>query len=223
MTFAEGVMNFYDNIDCPEVPSEIEMLWPIQKEEVRALMKQYYHKFYNDNQNRIVLFGINPGRFGAGVTGIGFTDPIMLNQECKIKNNLPSHPELSSAFIYEVIKQMGGPNEFFSKFWLSSVCPVGFTYKKKNLNYYDKPELQHAALSFIVDCMKKQVDLPVNREIAFSVGRGKNIEILEKLNSEHHFFNRIVALPHPRWVMQYKLTEKKYFINQYIQQLTAVL
>jgi len=34
---------------------------------------KFYKKYYNDNNPRFLILGINPGRFGAGVTGIPFT------------------------------------------------------------------------------------------------------------------------------------------------------
>jgi hypothetical protein len=223
MTFAAQVMNFYEKIECPSVPHDIELLWPVQKEEVRILMNEFYRKFYDDNYKRTILFGINPGRFGAGVTGIGFTDPIRLDGECKIKNVLPRHQELSSVFIYEVISQWGGPLEFFSKFWFSALSPVGYKHQGKNINYYDRPDLLKATKKFIVECIQQQLELQVNRNVAFVVGQGKNLEILKNLNSDYHFFEHIEALPHPRWVMQYKLKEKQFFIDQYIRQLSSVL
>ena len=49
---------------------------------------------------RHLLLGINPGRFGGGVTGIPFTDPIRLQNVCGIENNFEKKQELSSVFIY---------------------------------------------------------------------------------------------------------------------------
>ena len=66
----------------------------------------FYRKFYNDTHRRIFIFGINPGRFGGGVTGIPFTDPIRLENECGIKNDFRKIAELSSSFVYQVVKRL---------------------------------------------------------------------------------------------------------------------
>lgn len=39
------------------------------------------------------ILGINPGRFGAGTTGIAFIDPIRLENECGINNSFPKKVE----------------------------------------------------------------------------------------------------------------------------------
>ena len=87
------------------------------------------------------MLGINPGRFGAGVTGITFTDPVRLEKECGIPNNFDKRQELSSVFIYDFIAAWGGAEAFYSRFFLSAVFPLGFTREGRNLNYYDDPQL----------------------------------------------------------------------------------
>lgn len=85
-------------------------------------------------RGRVPILGINPGRFGSGLTGVTFTDPVALADECGISNHLPRKRELSSIYIYEMIRHMGGPAEFYQQFFLSAVCPLGFTRKGVNLN-----------------------------------------------------------------------------------------
>ena len=77
------------------LPKDIEWLMPYDDPETKRCMSSFYQKFYNDNQKRTFILGINPGRFGAGVTGVPFTDPIRLNQ-LGIENSFPQKPELSS-------------------------------------------------------------------------------------------------------------------------------
>ena len=48
------------------------------------VVEKFYLKYYNDDRPRAFIFGINPGRHGAGVTGIPFTDPIRLAEKCGI-------------------------------------------------------------------------------------------------------------------------------------------
>jgi len=48
---------------------------------VRKLIREFYTKFYSDCKPRQLVLGINPGRFGAGATGIPFTDTRRLNEK----------------------------------------------------------------------------------------------------------------------------------------------
>ncbi|SFV68072.1 hypothetical protein MNB_SV-10-1583 [hydrothermal vent metagenome] len=74
------------------------MIFPFDKPGSRRVMEIFYLKDYDDENPRTLLLGINPGRNGAGVTGIGFTDPILLEEKCGIANTLEKRSELSGFF-----------------------------------------------------------------------------------------------------------------------------
>ncbi len=223
MLMSDNILKFYEQLVCPPLPKEIEPLLPYNNQDTMQAMRLFYNKFFSDEEQRTVLFGINPGRYGAGLTGISFTDPIRLQENCGIPNNFKPRPELSSVFIYEMIKQWGGESDFYSKFWFSAISPIGFTLNGRNINYYDTPELLTATNEFVVKCLKQQCTMNINREVAFTIGQGKNLDIFRKLNEQHNFFTRIDALPHPRWIMQYRLKDKNFFIDEYIRQLAACI
>jgi len=61
---------------------------------IRNYVESFFRKYFSDNNKRVFVFGINPGRFGAGLTGITFTDPVALAEFCGIQNNLPQNREL---------------------------------------------------------------------------------------------------------------------------------
>ncbi len=48
-----------------------------------AISSAFYKKYYDDHRMRRLILGINPGRFGAGVTGIPFTDTKRLTEKCR--------------------------------------------------------------------------------------------------------------------------------------------
>ena len=222
MTFADRVKAFYRGLEVPVgLPQYVEALFPFKNPDTWAVIEQFLDKYYSDNNTRILLMGINPGRFGAGVTGIGFTDPIRLENDCGIENNFEKKPELSSKFIYDVIDAYGGPSKFYAKFFISAVSPIGYIKAGKNYNYYDEPALQDAVKPFAIACLRKKIALGCTSSIAFSVGRGKNLHFLEKINREHAFFDRIDFVPHPRWVMQYRLKRKDEFIEEYLTKVQA--
>lgn len=216
MYIADQILDFYRNLKPPDyLPDGVEVMNPYNHKNSWEYVKTFYQKFYPDNRPRTLLIGINPGRFGGGITGIPFTDPIRLKENCGIDNDLVKKPELSSQFIYEVISAAGSPEAFYAKYYITAVSPLGFMKNGKNLNYYDLPDLQANWEPFMVHALQMQVQICGNREVAFSVGMGKNIRYLEYLNGKYTIFDTLKSLPHPRWVMQYRLKRKEEFIRMY--------
>ncbi len=221
MTFADNILNFLFNLQLPfKLPKHVEVLDAHQRQDVRNICTSFYKKYYNDNNQRHLLIGINPGRFGGGVTGIPFTDPIRLEKVCGIKNDYQKKQELSSVFIYEMIEAFGGVATFYKQFYFSAISPLGFVKHGKNLNYYDDKILLNRIQPFIIDCMKKQILFGLKTDVCFCIGEGENLKYLQKLNDEHKWFNKIEPLPHPRFIMQYKMKRKQEYIQQYIDKLS---
>ena len=216
MSFRNILDDFYLKLDIPtNFPEGVEVLNPYQNHTTQRIVNQFFDKFYRDDLRRILLIGINPGRFGGGVTGIGFTDPIHLESVCGIVNPFEKRHELSSVFMYQMIDHLGGPEKFFQNFLFSSVYPLGFVKEGKNLNYYDIPELKEQIESFMVDSLRQQIDLGGSDEIAFSIGMGENIKYLRNLNNKYSLFKSLLALPHPRWIMQYRRKRIDEFLEIY--------
>lgn len=222
MTFAQHVLEFYKSLDLSnhKLPKGVEVLNPYQDKTAFDLTQKFFNKFYRDSNPRSMIIGINPGRFGGGMTGIPFTDPIRLEKICGIENNIAKKPELSSDFIYQMISAYGGPEKFYGNYFISSVSPLGFTKDGKNLNYYDQKDLQEALYSFIVQSIKKQVTFNISTAKAFCLGEGQNFKFLQALNKEHIFFDEIIPLPHPRFIMQYRRKRLSEFIDVYIESLS---
>ena len=168
-----------------------------------------------------MIIGINPGRFGGGVTGIPFTDPIRLEKSCGIANSLPRKAELSSLFIYEMIHAYGGPEKFYKNFYFTSVSPLGFVKDGKNLNYYDVKGLPDLLMPFILSSLQAQLDLGMDRTVAYCLGEGANYKFLNKVNEQHKFFNEIIPLPHPRFIMQYRRKRLAEYIALYLERLSV--
>jgi hypothetical protein len=185
-------------------------------------MRTFYQKFYSDNRPRLLMLGINPGRFGAGITGINFTAPRQLNEYCGIDHPWDQSTELSAAFIYEMIEAAGGPSRFFGECYIGSICPLGLTRDKKNLNYYDDPALLKKIGPFILKCLQQQVSWPLIPRKCIVIGGEKNRKYLESLNQQHNWFDEIVALPHPRFIMQYRRKEKDAFVRMYLETVRSL-
>jgi hypothetical protein len=226
MTFAEKIIAFNQSLDFNgSLPEGIRIMNPFRDNpDVKAITAEFYKKYYGDNRERHLILGINPGRFGAGITGIPFTDTKRMSEKCGIKINGMETHEQSSVFIYDVIEAYGGTEKFYADFYINSVCPLGFTAigekgKEVNYNYYDSKSLTTTVYAFIVQSIRKQLEFPIKRDVCFCLGTGKNFDFLNKLNSELHFFGRIIPLDHPRFVMQYKAKQKLTYIGKYIDRL----
>jgi len=165
------------------------------------------------------MLGINPGRYGAGITGVNFTAPRQLKENCRIDHHLGLTSELSAEFIYDMIDEHGGVKKFYSNWFIGSVCPLGFIKNGKNINYYDDKKLMEAATPFIIDCIHKQIAIGFSTDKCLCIGGEKNFKFLSGLNNEHKWLGEIVPLPHPRFILQYRRKQKDQYIHQYLSVL----
>ncbi|MBS1490939.1 MAG: DUF4918 family protein [Bacteroidetes bacterium] len=217
-TWADRILAFQKNLFISQkLPAGIDVLNPYRQPEVSKLCKKFYQTFYRDTHPRTMILGINPGRLGAGLTGIPFTDPAKL-EKLGITNSFPKKAELSADFIYTMIDAFGGPVSFYQQFYFSSVSPLGFVKEGKNLNYYDIPELAKKLHPFIIDCLHHQLSWGINRNIVYCLGEGENYKFFSRLNAEYGFFSRLVPLSHPRFIMQYRRKKIKEYAARYVNE-----
>lgn len=228
-TFAERIIAFNTQLDFKEsLPAGIRIMNPFKESAlVLACSSAFYTKYYGDNHSRHLILGINPGRFGSGMTGVSFTDPKRLTRACNIEFSGPMTHEPSSEFIYDMIDAFGGIGAFYQNFFINSICPLGFTAPGKNgrevnYNYYDSKELLKAVYPFIIENIYKQIEIGFETDVCYCFGTGKNEAFFRKLNQEKKFFKKIIALVHPRYIMQYKSKTKQDFINKYLEAFSNV-
>ncbi len=202
-----------------KAPRGIEVLHPYQDVYTMSLCTKFFRKYYHDNKPRRLMLGINPGRFGSGITGISFTDPVRLENDCGIPNNFTKRGELSSDFIYRMIAAYGGPADFYSRQLISAASPLGFVRAGKNINYYDESKLQQAVTPFISDSISRLMNMGCDRKKGFCIGEGKNYAFLSELNQVHGWFDEVIALAHPRFIMQYKRKQLTSYIDRYLAAL----
>jgi hypothetical protein len=218
MTWAKHLLSFYKNLQPPkDLPNDIEWLYPQQQEGVMDIVSEFLNKYYADDAPRKLFLGVNPGRFGAGVTGVNFTAPKQLKEYCGISHLFKNQTELSAEFIYEMILAYGSVQKFYRHFFIGSVCPLGFVQHGKNINYYDDKELIRTVQPFIIQSIDDLTSYRVDRSVCFCIGGEKNYKYLSSLNERHQWFDKIIALPHPRFIMQYRRKQKEQFIEQYLQ------
>lgn len=228
-TLADRIIAFNKHLEFNgSLPLGVSIMNPF-KENAEALKVSsiFYRKYYSDNNQRHIILGINPGRFGSAVTGVPFTDTKRLTSDCGIPYSGKQTHEPSSVFIYDMIRAYGGTERFYSKLYIHSICPLGFTATNNignevNHNYYDSKALTDAVYDFIIDNINKQIALGMNTDICFCFGTGKNEQFLRKLNDEYKFFKQIVALEHPRYIMQYKTKSKQQYIDKYLAAFSLI-
>jgi len=223
ITQSYAILNFYKNLSPKlKLPAGVAIMNPFTDEDSWRLAEKFYNKFYNDHHPRAFIFGINPGRFGGGVTGIPFTDPVRLKDVCGIDNELPKKTELSSHFIYAVVEAYGGAEAFYYDFFITALSPLGFTKNGVNLNYYDDKELLKDSETFIIQCINEQLNtIATGRDVCYCLGEGTNYKIFQRLNAKHHFFKEIIPLPHPRFIMQYRRKKIDEYVKLYVEKLTG--
>lgn len=224
MTFADKLLDFHKDLKpYQKLPKGVEVLFPFNNAETWAVMTAFFKKYFDDEQQRTLIFGINPGRFGAGITGTPFTDPKKLEEICGIPNNFKKRFELSADFVYEYINGFGGPDYFYQYFYITSLCPLGFIKDGKNYNYYDAKPLEKSVKKHIIYNIKTHLDFGCNPKVALCMGKGKNYKYFHQLNQKHHFFEEIIPLPHPRWVMQYRRKRMEEFRDLFVETLQKII
>lgn len=207
-----------------KLPPGFDVMNPFRENDCATpASREFYNKYYDDRLCRGIILGINPGRFGAGITGVPFTDPKRLAEYCHIR--IPSCPdahEPSSRFIYRVIEKYGGVEIFYKEWYINSVCPLGFVKvgeRRVNANYYDAAALREAATPFILKTLPEQLAFGIKRDVCFCLGVGKNSEFLEKINAKHGYFKKIIPLEHPRFIVQYRSAEIDEYARKYVDLL----
>jgi len=218
MTFAEKAIAFYTDLQAPAepLPHSVEIINPYGGLPIQRIVKQFYEKFFSDNKQRVLVLGINPGRFGGAVTGVSFTDPVNLAKYCGITHKLKPRTELSSQFVYTCIEASGGAAAFYQRFYLGALYPLALVKEGKNYNYYDTPEVFAALKPAIIDSLKAQAGF--GSSISMICLGQKNYTYLQLINQEIKLFDTIHVLDHPRFIMQYRRKE----INNYVDQYRAV-
>jgi hypothetical protein len=226
VNIAEKIIAFNQSLrfESP-LPPGIRVMNPfIENPEAMEASSGFYRKYYSDQNPRKLILGINPGRFGAGVTGVPFTDTKRMKEKCGIEiRNLSTH-EPSSVFVYEFIDAYGGTEAFYSDYLISAVCPLGFVKinekgREVNLNYYDDPELLKITGEFIIRSLETQLSFGLDTSRCICFGNNKNFRYLEALNKQKNYFGTVVPLEHPRFIMQYRSGSRDLYIRRYLREM----
>lgn len=227
VTFAENVLDFNKQLSKTKitVPENFKLINPFNgpnKDQIKEITTLFYNKFYNDSNKRYIIWGSSPARRGSAVVGVPFEDAIHLQQETGIKIDGFHINKSSSNFLYDVINQCGGCKEFYNKFYMTFICPLGIEKitaqgHSVNCNYYEYTDLKRSLYNFIITSIKKQMEFNIDKSICYCIGSGENYKFLTEINNKFHFFKTIVPLEHPRFIMQYNSKNKEEFLQKYLK------
>lgn len=229
LTFAERVILFDKkisgvNLDLPQGFQAINPFSGSQKDQIFQSVTSFYHKYYNDNKKRRIILGSSPARRRSAVSGIPFVDSVELNKVLEDSQEFLSLKNSSSGFWGDVIRTYGGYDLFYTAFYLNFVCPIGIVRTKSdgttvNCNYYENGELREVLYPFIVDSLKSQLNFGIDMSVCYCIGSGQNFQFLLDINNQYGFFETIIPLEHPRYIMQYHSKNKAYYMDKYLKTL----
>lgn len=228
-TFKDKVLefnNYLSKINI-ELPNEFKLINPfngLNKTQIKEITKKFYSKYYNDNNKRRLIIGSSPARRGSAITGIPFEDINHLYDTTGIYIDNFYVNKSSSNFLYDVIDKYGGCKKFYSKFYMNFICPLGIIKinskgKEVNFNYYENKKLEEILYTFIVESIKRQIDFGLDTKVVYCIGSGENYSFLTKLNNEYKWFNKIIPLEHPRFIMQYNSKKRPEYMKKYLDAL----
>jgi hypothetical protein len=149
--FAPKVLQFYDTLSYAsfDLSAGFKIINPFngyQQDLVKKTTTQFYQKFYNDARPRRLILGSSPSRLASGITGVPFEDAKHLSEMGIFIDEIGAKYKSSSGFLYEVMREYGGCEKFYTRFYMNFVCPlsiVKMNYKRNevNFNYYENQEL----------------------------------------------------------------------------------
>ncbi len=132
-----------------------------------ALVRAFFRRYYGAPGPRVVLCGINPGRLGAGRTGLPFIDFQALSElmpGCRERGR-----ERSARFVAGVIGHFGA-RRFFDGVYLTNLSWFGFEREGRNVNVDALPvavqrEIR-ASLAEELKIVRPKAILPVGKAVA---------------------------------------------------------
>ncbi|HCN83894.1 MAG TPA: hypothetical protein DIT07_09790 [Sphingobacteriaceae bacterium] len=173
---------------------------------------EFHKRYVQSNSPKVVICGINPGRFGAGKTGIPFIDFNSLSQ--MLPNIEKKEAEKSAKFFFSIVQEFG-VDTFYQKFHVTNMSWYGFYHLKtrKNINYNNLPtEIQNLLIDKFLEEMRF-----INPDVIIPVGDIVNWELLCNPNVKSRLTAKIAPrLYHPA----YRLVDKKTYMKTLTEYLS---
>lgn len=175
-------------------------------------IETFYKEYYSDGIPKIVLCGINPGKNGAGKTGIPFSD---FESISKLIQGIDRRDNERSATFFNEIVEHFGAKEFYKNFYVTNISWIGYEKDGKNVNYYDLPE---SVQQIIYNIFKKEMDL-IKPKYIISLGQSVQKSLNEIFDNKNIDISNY--LPHPNWCSF--PSKKTYSKDKYINLLSELI
>jgi hypothetical protein len=189
---------------------------PYRDVAVVDVVRQFCERYYTGDRVRLAVWGINPGRFGAGVTGLSFTDPYALRHDLGLQTTIEGRREPSAEFVYRVIAAYGGPAAYYHDVYMSALSPLGFVRGGVNINFYDDRTLQQDIVPFVVECMQRQTSMGLRSDACVVLGTGKLKTFMETYVRPVLGYAEVAYLEHPRFIIQYRRRHMDDYVRRYV-------
>lgn len=182
-------------------------------------IEAFYDKYVVPNNPKIVICGINPGRLGAGKTGVPFIDFTSLAK--LIEGIDREDSEASAKFFYSIIDHFG-KEKFYSNIYVTNISWLGFSTKSKpakNVNYYNLPE---DVKEVLFDNFIEEINLVEPTHILSCSNEVTNV--LKKLKEQGKLKSSIdisIKLNHPYYCSIKTNTEREF--KKYIDTLVNLI
>ena len=177
----------------------------------RPIAEQFWQQYVPEPLPQTVIVGLNPGRMGAGLTGVPLLDFRSLTNLLP-DARLPRNDTEPSANFFHRVAQHIGAEKFYRQFYVSNVSAVGYLRDNKNCNYHDLPD---AAQQIVEQRFRDEMAVVAPKRI---IALGREVEAtVQRLYDDGAI--RISHLPHPSWIMTYRLREAQSWVRRYTQML----
>ncbi|MEY2342744.1 uracil-DNA glycosylase family protein [Acidithiobacillus sp. IBUN Pt1247-S3] len=177
----------------------------------RSIAEQFWQQYIPEPLPQTVILGLNPGRLGAGLTGIPLLDFRSLASLFP-DGRLPRNDTEPSANFFHRVVQNVGAEKFYREFYVSNVSAVGYLRDNKNCNYHELPD---AAQRIVEERFVAEMAVVAPKRI---IALGREVEAtVQRLFPDGSV--RISHLPHPSWIMTYRLREAQSWVRRYTQML----
>jgi len=217
-TFGSRLAAHLEHLQIPRgLPQGFDTIDAYHHDDVHEVVREFCRRYYSTPKQRLAVWGINPGRFGAGVTGLPFTDPHALQHQLGIASQITGRRELSAEFIEMVIGAYGGPTKFYDDIYLGAVCPIGFTSNGKNINFYDDKQVTELLAPFIINNMSSVVEFGTRKDRCVVLGTGTFKKVFEERFREKVGYTSVTFVEHPRFIMQYRRRTVNEYIDKYLK------
>ena len=132
-TIAQKILAFNDALKSASInlPEKYRLINPFaganqqQIAQITQITQRFYRQHYHDNKRRFMILGSSPARRGTALTGVPFEDANHLQKDTRISLDAFGVNKRSSSFLYEVMEEYGGRQNFYKQFYMSFVCPLG--------------------------------------------------------------------------------------------------